>query len=85
VTECIKNNERFVQLGAGWVLREMSLSDLDRVVAFIKDNYDKFSREGLRYAVEKMPQLLKKELMDYNKVQLKTRKRNLRTAQATDI
>jgi len=33
---CVKNPERFVQLGVGWVLREVSLSDKQRVINFIK-------------------------------------------------
>ncbi|ETO30882.1 hypothetical protein RFI_06237 [Reticulomyxa filosa] len=85
-SECINNNERFVQLGVGWVLRELSLVDRNRVVAFIKENYAKFSREGLRYAIEKMPGNIRKELMDYEKpTKTKSRKRNLKTATATDV
>ena len=45
----IKNPERFVQLGTGWVLRELSLADQKRTIEFIKKNYQHFSREGLRY------------------------------------
>lgn len=67
VSACVKNDERFVQLGAGWVLRELSLADLDLVVEFIKKNYKRFSREGLRYAIEKMNPERKKELMGYGK------------------
>jgi len=63
---CIKNSERFVQLGVGWVLREVSLSDKQRVVKFIKNNYLSFSREGLRYAIEKMDSLSRSKLLNYN-------------------
>jgi len=63
---CVKSNERFVQLGVGWVLRELSLTDLGLVEKFIKKNYHHFSREGLRYAVEKMTNKKKTELMQYN-------------------
>jgi len=62
---CIRNQERFVQLGAGWVLRELSLADRDLVVDFIKSNYDHFSREGLRYAIEKMTPTLREQLMQH--------------------
>ncbi|EFC36046.1 predicted protein [Naegleria gruberi] len=61
----VKNSERFAQLGTGWVLRELSLADLDLVTDFIKENYSHFSREGLRYAVEKMSKDDKEELMSY--------------------
>lgn len=57
----------FVQLGTGWVLRELSLSDKNRVVEFIKENYDFFSREGLRYALEKMDEKTRLFLMNYKK------------------
>ncbi len=63
---CVKNSKRFVQLGVGWVLRELSLSDLDLVVNFIKANYRYFSREGLRYAIEKMKPQLRQELLNYD-------------------
>ncbi len=35
------------------------------MVAFIKQNYASFSREGLRYAIEKMKDPLRKQLMNY--------------------
>eukprot|EP01084_Bolivina_argentea_P172706 299143_1 len=65
-TQCIKNNERFVQLGVGWVLRELSLNDLNLVIKFIKKYYNYFSREALRYAIEKMDNNLKQTLLKYN-------------------
>lgn len=64
---CVQNSERFVQLGVGWILRELSLADLDLVVEFIKANYNYFSREGLRYAIEKMKPQLRQKLLNYNK------------------
>lgn len=65
-TTCL-NPERFVQLGTGWVLRQVSLIELDRVVAFLKKNYAHFSREGLRYAIEKMDPGLRKQLLRYGR------------------
>ncbi len=59
----IKNPERFAQLGTGWVLRELWLAEPAVVEVFIKENYQHFSREGLRYAIEKMPKKLQKEIM----------------------
>lgn len=61
----VKSPERFVQLGCGWVLREVSVHDLHGVVAFIKSNYSAFSREGLRYAIEKMDGPLRSELLAF--------------------
>lgn len=63
----VKNPERFAQLGNGWMLRELSIANLDLVVNFIKKNYNYFSREGLRYAIEKMKQPLYKEMLNFSK------------------
>lgn len=65
-SHCVQNPERFVQLGCGWMLREMFLSDPERVVEFITSNYGFFSREGLRYAIEKMDDKLRSDLLAYN-------------------
>ena len=64
---CIKNPERFVQLGCGWVLREVSVDNLKVTVEFIEKNYEYFSREGLRYACEKMPDSVRAYVMNDGK------------------
>lgn len=51
----VRNPERFAQLGAGWVLREVSLTDPPRVPAFLAEHRVRMTREALRYAVEKLP------------------------------
>ena len=51
----IKNSERFVQLGTGWLLREMGQANKRLLLSFIEDHKESFSKEGLRYAVEKLP------------------------------
>eukprot|EP01116_Phalansterium_solitarium_P022973 TRINITY_DN7811_c0_g1_i3.p1 TRINITY_DN7811_c0_g1~~TRINITY_DN7811_c0_g1_i3.p1 ORF type:complete len:305 (-),score=48.90 TRINITY_DN7811_c0_g1_i3:266-1180(-) len=61
----VQHPERFVQLGTGWVLRELSLADRPAVVAFIERHYDNFSREGLRYAIEKMDKSLQSRLLKF--------------------
>ena len=61
----VQSPERFVQLGCGWVLRELSVHYHASVVAFIKSNYTHFSREGLRYAIEKMNGATRAELLAY--------------------
>jgi 3-methyladenine DNA glycosylase AlkD len=66
-TQVIRNEHRFPQLGAGWLLRELSVADENAVIEFIKENYNLFSREGLRYAIEKMDTGLRKELLSYGK------------------
>lgn len=62
VTVCeriVKTNERFVQLGCGWALRELSLVDRPRVLRFLDDNARFVSSEGWRYATEKLPASVK--------------------------
>jgi 3-methyladenine DNA glycosylase AlkD len=54
-TRLVRDEERFVQLGCGWVLRELSLASLRETVTFIEAHIGSVSREGLRYAIEKMP------------------------------
>jgi 3-methyladenine DNA glycosylase AlkD len=51
----LESRERFVQTGVGWVLRELSRSDEDRVVGFVEANLDLFSREGLKNATKYLP------------------------------
>jgi 3-methyladenine DNA glycosylase AlkD len=51
----VASQERFAQTGAGWVLRELSLADPERVAGFVEDHVREFSREGLSYSTEKLP------------------------------
>jgi 3-methyladenine DNA glycosylase AlkD len=60
----VKSPERFAQLGAGWVLRELALHDEPRVLAFLRAHYASISREGLRYAIEKMKKPLQTKLLE---------------------
>ena len=49
------SHERFAQTGVGWVLRELSRSNEDRVIGFVEANLERFSREGLKNATKYMP------------------------------
>lgn len=60
----VSNPDRFVQLGVGWVLRELYLANADIVLAFLGRHHRELSREGLRYAIEKMPKSLQQRLLD---------------------
>jgi 3-methyladenine DNA glycosylase AlkD len=46
------SQERFVQTGVGWILRELSRSDQSHVIEFIETNLERFSREGLKNATK---------------------------------
>lgn len=58
-----KNPDRFVQLGMGWVLRELYLADRRIVLSFLRKHYPRINREALRYAIEKMPKRLQSKLL----------------------
>ena len=49
------SQERFVQTGVGWVLRELSRSEEGRVIGFVEANLDHFSRESLKNATKYVP------------------------------
>ena len=51
----VQCQERFAQTGTGWVLRELSRAEPERVIAFLEVNARLFSAEGLRYAIAKLP------------------------------
>lgn len=59
----VQNPDRFVHLGAGWVLRELSLADRGLVLRFLDEHAASISREGLRYALEKMPATVRARAM----------------------
>jgi 3-methyladenine DNA glycosylase AlkD len=59
----VSRPDRFAQTGTGWVLRELSVAEGARVADFIEENIGKFSKEGLRYAIAKLPEARKKALL----------------------
>ncbi|ELP91299.1 hypothetical protein EIN_152960 [Entamoeba invadens IP1] len=64
---CLKSTERFVQLGVGCLLREMSLMYANDVVDFITKNFRYFSREGLRYSIDKLGADVRKKILSLGK------------------
>jgi hypothetical protein len=59
------SNERFVQLGAGWLMRELSIINKTRTMKLLYKDYHLWSREGLRYAIEKLNTNDKNKLLHY--------------------
>jgi 3-methyladenine DNA glycosylase AlkD len=57
------SQERFAQTGVGWVLRELSRADQDRVIGFVEANLDRFSREALKNATKYLPPEVKERLL----------------------
>ncbi|KAL7721316.1 DNA alkylation repair enzyme [Entamoeba marina] len=64
---CLRSSERFVQLGVGCLLREMSLMFSENVVEFITQNFRYFSREGLRYSIDKLNSDVRKKILSLGK------------------
>jgi 3-methyladenine DNA glycosylase AlkD len=56
------SQERFVQTGVGWVLREFSRSDQSRVIGLVEANLDRFSREALKNATKYLPPEVRERL-----------------------
>lgn len=50
-----RSPERFAQTGTGWVLRELSKADPERVAAFVHDQGGRLSTEAVRMAVAELP------------------------------
>jgi len=62
-TQLLGSQERFVQTGVGWVLRELSHSDQGCVVGFVEANLDRFSREALKNAIKYLPPQVAERLL----------------------
>ena len=56
ISLAFNKNERFMQTAIGWALRELWLNNSLLVEQFIEQNISEFTSEGLRYAIEKMPE-----------------------------
>jgi 3-methyladenine DNA glycosylase AlkD len=52
-----------VQKGYGWMLKVTSEANLQMVFDFVMEHRRTMPRTALRYAIEKMPQELKKQAM----------------------
>jgi 3-methyladenine DNA glycosylase AlkD len=62
-SDLLGSQERFVQTGVGWILRELSRWDQGRVVGFVEANLDRFSRESLKNAIKYLPREVAERLL----------------------
>jgi 3-methyladenine DNA glycosylase AlkD len=62
-SDLLGSRERFAQTGVGWVLRELSRSDQDRVVGFVEANLGRFAREALKNATKYLTPEVKERLL----------------------
>ncbi len=59
----MKDDEDLVQKGYGWMLKEASNVYRDEVFEYIMNNKDIMPRTALRYAIEKLPDKMRKQAM----------------------
>ena len=52
-----------IHKAVGWMLRELSKRDELLMLQFIKTHYHKISRTTLRYAIERLPQEVRKNIL----------------------
>lgn len=58
----VRHPERFAQTGTGWVLRELSVAEPERVAQFVERRLPQFSGEALRQATSRLDAATAKEL-----------------------
>ncbi len=59
----LNDEDDMVRKGYGWMLKEASKADMDRVFRFVMERKNTMPRTSLRYAIEKLPSGLKAEAM----------------------
>ncbi|MDQ1284317.1 MAG: hypothetical protein QG620_665 [Patescibacteria group bacterium] len=59
----LEDGDDMVQKGYGWMLKAASEAHQEEVFDYVMRNKDRLPRTALRYAIEKMPQSLRKEAM----------------------
>mmetsp|Transcript_65001 Transcript_65001/g.209382 ORF Transcript_65001/g.209382 Transcript_65001/m.209382 type:complete len:286 (-) Transcript_65001:92-949(-) len=60
-----RSDDRFVQLGAGWLMRELTTVDKKRALASLRRDHPHWSREAVRYAIEKLSAHDRQEVLQY--------------------
>ncbi len=59
----LTTSDRFAQLGMGWVMRYVYLSNSKEWHSFVETHYDQINREALRYLLEKTPASLRESIL----------------------
>ncbi len=60
----LHDTDDLVQKGCGWLLREAAKNHPQEIIAYIETHKQTMPRTMLRYAIERMPADIKKQLMD---------------------
>ena len=67
----LKDKEDLMHKATGWMLREAGKRDLAKLLSFIKTYGSKMPRTMLRYAIEKLPESQRKEILNSTKPNVK--------------
>lgn len=59
----LSDSEDMVQKGYGWMLKAASEAYEDNIFSFVMNHKAQMPRTALRYAIEKMPEDMKKQAM----------------------
>jgi 3-methyladenine DNA glycosylase AlkD len=59
----LTDKDDLVQKGYGWLLKQASIKHCSEIFSYVMKNKSKMPRTALRYAIEKMPDELKKQAM----------------------
>ena len=59
----LMDKEDLVQKGYGWMLKEAANTYRDEIYQYVLKHRDVMPRTALRYAIEKMPQSMRKKAM----------------------
>lgn len=60
----LSDQDDIVQKGCGWLLKATSEAHQKEVFVYVTENKDRMHRTILRYAIEKMPEQMRKEAME---------------------
>jgi 3-methyladenine DNA glycosylase AlkD len=71
----VRCDERFAQTGVGWLLRELAEWDRAAVLAFTRDHLGLMSREAVRSITERMPEGVRRPLLDAHKAAARASRR----------
>lgn len=68
----LSHSHDLIHKATGWMLREIGKKDESVMINFINIHYNNMPRTTLRYAIERLPEPQRKEILNFSKVQAKS-------------